>query len=128
MKIHKIEDYIKPENWWEWNCPFCNIEKEYLLWTGKFFSILVNKFSYTWDDRHLLVVPNKHLEHTFDLPAEEFMEFKIIEKFMDDYFDDSYFSFIREKWKFKSIKHFHYHFLAGEIWEELIIKELNNNK
>ena len=39
--------------------PFCNIPKEYILWEGKYFTVILARVPYI--QGHLLIVPNRHL-------------------------------------------------------------------
>jgi diadenosine tetraphosphate (Ap4A) HIT family hydrolase len=121
MKIFPREAYLPPKNKWEWNCPFCDLNEELIIWRWKYFCIRHNKFPYLWIKEHLLVTPIRHVSETKNLTKEEFWEFVEIEEFMQEfYWNNRYFSFIRQFWAMKSINHLHYHYLPWEILLEEI--------
>ena len=112
---------IKPNDLWEKNCPFCDMESEkedYILWIGDFFHIRHNKYPYLWLKNHLLAIPNRHIFKSYDLSKEELLWIKEVEKFMKEYYKDwDYFSFLRETTWAKSLNHLHYHFLPWKIYD-----------
>lgn len=71
-------DYIlkiyKPEG-----CVFCSAlaagksEETLVIHTGKHASVIMNKFPY--NSGHLLIVPNRHCEHVYDLKEDEYADF-----------------------------------------------------
>lgn len=120
---------------WKENCPFCNFiedEKNLIIWEWKYWNIRHNKYPYNWNNKHLLVIPKSHKEHTKDLSKAEFSELKEISKFMDEYYkDENYFSFIRESSWWKSIKHLHYHYITWVLYSsdmEYILSKQNKTK
>jgi len=123
MKIYPRWDYweikktiLKDKG--EKNCPFCDIQKqkEYIIWEWVYWYIAHNKFPFVWTKKHLLVYPKICERITKNLPSYYWKEFSKIHQFMFDfYWDESYFSFIREKGETKSIHHLHYHFLPWEL-------------
>jgi len=132
MELLSRQDWHKnkPKDKWESECPFCdrNQHKEYIIWEWKYFKIIHNKFPYWELKNHLLVIPIRCVSHTSNLSSEEYWEFPKIHDFMKKYYwEESYFSFIRERWTAKSIHHLHYHFLPGEIYdiplEEMLKKQ-----
>lgn len=127
MKLFKRSAWnqIQPEDKGEKSCIFCDFnsdeQKEIILWRGKYFYILHNKFPYLWLDSHLLAVPYRHVCHTSEMTKEEFYELKDVESFMKIFYGDKkYFSFIRQSWEAKSLHHLHYHYLPWEMWETSI--------
>jgi diadenosine tetraphosphate (Ap4A) HIT family hydrolase len=110
----KIKHLMKDESL----CPFCkkNRSDQELLWEGKYWAILYNKYPYLGLRKHLLVVPNSHVWLTSEITPEEWTEMQEMEKWMYNFYEGKpYFSFIRQIWQMKSIKHLHYHYLPGEV-------------
>lgn len=104
-------------------CPFCkeNRESQMVLWEWKYWAIIYNKYPYLEIEKHLLVIPNRHIEFTSDIPDIEWQEMAEIETWTKKFFNGKpYFSFIRQTGKMKSIKHLHYHYLPGEVTVEWI--------
>jgi diadenosine tetraphosphate (Ap4A) HIT family hydrolase len=50
-------------------CPFCDINKNYILEKWKYFSVILARAPYVRD--HLLIVPNRHLIRLSELTIEE---------------------------------------------------------
>lgn len=113
---------------WEEECPFCNdIDNNIII---KFFNnwkIVLNKYPYNWIKNHLLLIPNRHIEHTEKLINKELLELKEIEKFIKNFYKwENYFSFIRQTNWWKTVKHIHYHYLPWILhsdWVEEIMKK-----
>lgn len=132
MKLYKRSEYDAVKNTslkdkWEKNCPFCNAESqaEYIIWEWKYWYISHNKFPFVGTRKHLLVYPKICKRFTKDIPDEFWSEYPKILAFMwEFYWDESYFSFIREKGEAKSVHHLHYHFLPGELECEPLIDML----
>lgn len=106
---------------WKSNCPFCNEKEleEYTLWKGNYWRITHNKYPFVGSSKHLLAIPLECISKTANLSVEAWAEFRKVEKFMEKFFQNtSYYSFIRERGKKKSIHHLHYHFLPWEIPSE----------
>ena len=104
-------------------CPICK-DKEFLIKKTKHWKILYNKFPYYGNKQNLLVAPIKHKTYTKDLSDEELVDYKNVEKFMSEYFQDkNYFSFIKQWTWWRSIEHLHYHYL-----EWIIDHNVDNNK
>lgn len=124
MKLFKrsLWNQIKPADKGDSSCVFCEYEsisqQKLIVWRGKYFYILHNKFPYLGLETHLLAVPYRHVCQTSEMTREEFCELQDVEKFMKNFYGDKkYFSFIRQSWEAKSLNHLHYHFMEGEIWE-----------
>ncbi len=113
---------------WKTECPFCKTppkEKKLIIWEWKYWEIRHNKYPYAWLKNHLLVIPKKHKEHTKELSKSEFWELKEVEKFMSNYYwNQNYFSFIRQTNWGKSIKHLHYHFLPWVLYSKYLEEAL----
>lgn len=116
MKIFPRENYIMSFDKWESNCPFCNLEEDLVIWRWKYLCIRHNKYPYLWMKEHLLVIPYRHVCESSNLTKEEFWEFVEVESFMKKFYKKEYFSFIRQWWNAKSIKHVHYHYLPWEVY------------
>lgn len=100
----------------------------------KVFFIMKNDNPYIKWWKHLLVNPIRHIFFTKDFKKEELLEFIEVEKFMSDfYWDEDYFSFIRQSlsWKSRTVKHLHYHYLSWSISPEdiqqAILLNIKNN-
>lgn len=113
---------------WKDNCPFCIHdweEKQYIIFETKYWSIRYNKYPYYWKEKHIMAIPLKHREYTYDLNKEELKDYKNIEIFIKKYYaGEEYFSIIRQSLWNRSIKHLHYHYLTWKIsykeieWED----------
>jgi diadenosine tetraphosphate (Ap4A) HIT family hydrolase len=119
------------ESIWKEECPFCELNDSLIIWKWKYWNIRHNKYPYAWLDKHLLLIPNKHKEHTKELSHKELMEIKIAEQFFSEYYGcENYFSLIRQTNWWKSIKHLHYHYIPWILYSnklEKILKEGMNS-
>ena len=99
---------------WEKNCPFCNIKWQWecVIWKGKYWYIQHNMYPYLWLKNHIMAIPYSHKIFANELSAEEFSEMSEVQKFIKNfYWDEDYFSFMRETVWSRSIKHLHYQYL-----------------
>lgn len=105
---------------WKEDCPFCKStwkEKKYIVKDTKYWSIRYNKFPYYCGKNHLLAVPKKHKEYTYELSLEELKDYKNVEIFIKKYYwNKQYFSLIRQTMWNRSVEHMHYHYLLWSIW------------
>jgi len=112
------------------DCPFCNKEnmKDDIVWEGKNWIIVHNKYPYTGNDRHIVAIPREHKVFSSDITPEEFMELHEVHKSAKEYFgENNYFSFTRETLSnARSVEHYHIHFIAGIIRGEYLRKMLEN--
>ena len=53
----------------KWECPFCNLNKDYIVEKWKHFTVIIARAPYTKD--HLLIVPNRHLIRLSEITPEE---------------------------------------------------------
>lgn len=53
----------------KWDCPFCDIKKEYVVEKWKHFTVLLSRAPYVKD--HLLIVPNRHIIRLWEITQEE---------------------------------------------------------
>lgn len=57
--------------YWLDDCPFCNKENEEknnrIIWQWKHWHIIYNLSSYSWDNRHIMAIPNEHILYSYDL-------------------------------------------------------------
>ncbi len=105
---------------WKKNCPFCweiiDEEKKLLIKETKFWTIRYNKFPYWWIKKHILLIPKRHIELSKELNQDELLELKKIYEFINEFYKkEKYFSFLRETFEWRSIKHLHYHYLPWNI-------------
>ncbi len=115
---------------WRASCPFCDFDsddqKELIVWRGKHWYILRNKFPYTNTGKHIMVIPYKHKCVATDLDSDEFSELKEVHEFVKSYFwDIDYFSFTRETFANRSLEHYHLHFLNWKLQWKFLRKMLN---
>ena len=62
-------------------CPFCDINKHYIIEKWKHFTVLLSRAPYTLD--HILIVPNRHLIRMWEItPEERWTLVPLIEKWM----------------------------------------------
>lgn len=131
MKFGTREEWEnRPEKLiWKNNCPFCEHEnlKDFILWTWKYWYVIENKYPYTGDNRHLLLIPKNHCETSTEIPAQVWSELQEAHTFIKNfYWSSEYFSFKRETFWERSIKHYHMHFLPWVITVQPIIQQLKN--
>lgn len=50
-------------------CPFCDVNKDYIVEKWKYFTVILARAPYTKD--HLLIVPNRHFVHLREITPEE---------------------------------------------------------
>lgn len=104
----------------EKDCPFCENkieEKNLIIFETKYWQLRYNKFPYYWYKQNLLAFPKKHKIYTTELTDNELIDYKNIEKFVQNFFiNKNYFSFIRQWIWWRSIEHIHYHFLEWIIY------------
>ena len=123
MKTHKRElweNRLEPNKLiWKDECVFCITdweEKQYIIKETKYWTIRYNKYPYYWEGKHLMAIPKKHKEYTYQLSKEELKDYKEVEIFMKEYYQwQEYYSIIRQSMWWRSIKHLHYHYLTWDI-------------
>ncbi len=112
------------------DCPFCDREnmKDDIIWEGKNWILLYNKYPYTGNDRHIVAVPREHKALSSELTPEEFTELHDVHARVKEFFwEENYFSFTRETFSnTRSVEHYHIHFLAGIIQGKYLRKMLEN--
>ena len=101
-------------------CPFCLGEEhqDMIIWEGKYWRILYNKYPYTGNDQHIMAVPQAHKEFFIEFNEEEVAELRQVHEEVKKFFwDKTYFSFCRETHGTvtKSIKHYHMQFIGAEL-------------
>lgn len=109
------------------DCPFCDEKRDakYILWKWKFWYVKLNKYPYTWNKYHVMVMPIDHYEFSHEVPSENWQEMPKVDAFLKEYFDGhEYFSFTRESFGNRSIKHLHKHVIYWEISPWAIIDTL----
>ena len=96
------------------NCPFCTkLKKDEIIHQTQYWLVLANLVPYFDGKEHLMTIPKRHVEFTYELTEEELKDYRNIELFMKKYFENKcdYFSFIRQTKSNKSVEHMHYHYL-----------------
>lgn len=123
-EYHKIKS---KEIYWKDDCPFCNKENQkwHIVWEWKFWYILHNFASYSWDHRHIMAVPYEHIQFSKDLSDNHLLELKDIQIFVKEFFkEEQYFSFTRESMANRSVEHLHMHFLVWKLQWRFLRKML----
>ena len=114
------------------DCPFCNLEerrKEWSVrWEWKYWYILHNTGSYSWDDFHLMAVPYEHIKFAHKLRSEHIAELQEVYRYMKNYFwEKNYFSFTRESIGNRSVEHLHIQFcvwiLQGKYLRNMLMNQ-----
>ena len=105
------------------NCPFCNISKkpQQIFWEWKNWYVIYNIFPYSWNDQHLMLIPKNHIRFSVDISSDMWMEFGEAHRIIKDFYaGHEYFSFTRETFAWRSLEHYHMHFLPGTMkWKFL---------
>jgi diadenosine tetraphosphate (Ap4A) HIT family hydrolase len=91
MKFENREEYENSKIYFtKETCPFCenNILNEIILFETNFWYVNKAKYPYFNDyENHLLVIPKRHIEFTFELSEEELKDFLNIEKYMLNFYN-----------------------------------------
>lgn len=111
-------------------CPFCIAEEhqDMIIWEGKYWMMIYNKYPYTGNDQHIMAVPRAHKEFFVEFTEEEVAELKQVHEEVKKFFwDKTYFSFCRETHGTvtKSIKHYHMQFIGAELEGKYLRKMLH---
>lgn len=110
--------------YWLDDCPFCThieAQEEHILWKWKHWFVVHNIYPYTWDHKHIMAVPYLHKKQFLELNDEELIDLKNANIFIKSfYWEESYFSCLRETLENRSVEHLHYHFLPWKLeWKYL---------
>lgn len=127
VKIWTRDEYHlnkSKEIYTEEDCPFCtNInENEWnIIWKWEYWFLIHNAYPYSWNEKHLMAVPYTHKKVYLELTDEEILDFKNVQIFIKDFFwEENYFSCLRETMANRSVEHMHYHFIPGKLkWKYL---------
>jgi diadenosine tetraphosphate (Ap4A) HIT family hydrolase len=107
-------------------CTFCDLENnnERILRKNEYRYIIHNLYPCGWPERgekHLLLIPKKHLQFTHDLDSDQRWAKKDAEQWIHTYFSDqSYFSFIKHTDDIKSLQHIHYHYIVWNLYHSFL--------
>lgn len=135
VKLGSREEYYAFLNWRNMleahECPLCDLEanNNLIIWEGKYWIILYNKYPYTGNDQHIMAVPRHHREFFVELSHEEVEELLEVHIEVKKFFwEKNYFSFCRETHGklSKTIKHYHMQFIGAEIEGTYLRKMLEN--
>lgn len=132
VKIWTREDYHKikqKEAYGREDCPFCDLEtnKDYIIWRGKYWFLIHNKFPYSWNQKHIMALPYEHKKFSIELNEKELIELKEVYKFVKKWFwEESYFSCTRESMWNRSVEHIHIHFIPWRLQWKYLRKMLEN--
>lgn len=102
-------------------CPFCDPEKtkNTLIYTLKYWNIILNKYPYSGEENHLMAVPIRHVQFVDEINTHEFAELPKVHAFIKQFYIDlgqkDYFSATRETMGNRSVEHYHMHFLPGKL-------------
>lgn len=109
------------------DCPFCppKISSDRILWQGKHWMIIHNRFPYSGNDQHLMAIPKEHITVSTEISKEMFAELTDVYAFMQDFFgEEHYFSCTRESMAKRSVEHLHMHFIPGVLKGKFLRKML----
>lgn len=111
-------------------CPFCRLEenKELILWRGKHWFIIQNKYPYTGTPEHIMAVPYNHHVFAYEFDKEIWSEMPEVHAWIRDFYKGKvYFSCARENdMEQRSIEHYHLHFMPGKLQGKYLRKMLQN--
>jgi diadenosine tetraphosphate (Ap4A) HIT family hydrolase len=131
VKLWTRKEWHEKTNWqivWKENCIFCKAKKEqpeYILWKWKYWYIIINKYPYSWNEEHIMAVPCRHVLYSTDFNSEELLELVEVHKFVKRFFwEESYFSCTRETQEYRSIEHYHTHFIPWRLQGKFLRKML----
>ncbi len=127
MKTISREEYIgslDTNTLWISECPFCTLKHKHtenIIWEWKYWFIRVCLSPYTWNKQHLLAIPNTHRILPSELSNEELLDMRNVHQFVEKYFwDQTYFSCLRDTMGNRSVEHLHHHFIAWKLqWKYL---------
>ena len=125
------EEYYKILWWkkifWKEDCPLCDNKEWTIIYRLKNWYIVHSIYTYSWDEKHLLAVPYRHIKYFTELNEEELLELREVHKKIKEFFkQEDYFSFTRETMAHRSIEHLHIHFLIWELHGKYLRKMLEN--
>ena len=135
IKLQNREEYDQIIQKWMLGrdqCPFCEpqLDRDYILWEGKSWRIVYNKYPYVGNHEHLMIVPIAHHKFASEFSPDEWIEMWEIHHFMEKFFFAKlYFSFTRENFHEniadgRSVEHWHMHFLPGKLEGKFLRKML----
>lgn len=108
----QYQDYLL--NVLKWDCPFCDINTEFILEKWKYFTVIMARAPYI--ENHLLIVPNRHLIRLNELnETERWALMKMIERWSKklEKIHKEVNILLRDgvkDWKLgKSVDHLHFH-------------------
>ena len=105
------------------DCPFCSISSvsDRIVWEWSYWYIINNLFPYSGTEKHLMLIPYRHMKFSQDLNSDELLELWVIHQFLASFFgSDDYFSCTRESISNRSVEHLHMHFIPGRLkWKFL---------
>ncbi len=106
-----------------YNCPFCNIRNnpDQIIWEWKHWYIIYNIFPYTGNSQHIMAIPKLHIGFASGISSDIWSEFWEVQWIVAGFFVESeYFSCTRETLSWRSMEHYHMHFLPGTLkWKFL---------
>ena len=111
--------------YWKDDCPFCfDFEP---IWEWEHWYLVKNISPYSWNEQHLMAVPHKHKNFSFELSLEELSELKNIHNFVRKfYWKEDYFSCTRETMSNRSIEHLHINFIPWKLQGKYLRKMLED--
>ena len=99
-------------------CPFCDINKDYIVEKWKYFNVILSRAPYVKD--HVLIVPHRHIIRMREITTEErWTLFPLIDKWMKkmEKVHEEVNLLLRDwvaNWMvWKSIDHLHFHIVPG---------------
>ena len=105
--------YTNRKDWFEFNCPFCEIDKNSLVEIRLYWYIIKNKYPYPHCQEHLLIIPKRHIVKRIELHYYELDELQyILTEYLDSWFLllGRHFGWHPEA----SVRHLHLHLIKEE--------------
>lgn len=111
-------------------CPFCEefLDTRAVIWEGKYWRLLYNKYPYTGNAEHIMATPREHIIFSADITEEMWQEWREVQQMVRAFYGEkSYFSFTRESFAEgddRSVEHWHMHFVPGKLQGKFLRKML----
>jgi len=125
--LHDKIQWQGQDFFWKEDCPFCDVDwqKWHTLWQGEYWYILHNIYPYSGNELHIMAVPYEHKIYSTELNEAELKELQIVYKKVKEFFwEENYFSCVRESMINRSVEHYHIHFIPWRLQGKYLRKML----